>query len=115
MNEKKIEVFYRNIYYVKVFSIFVSVVSIIAFLFWACFPLINTIYTYTDGKGGAIDIKYQASWAFIFLMSLNLFLPFLLLWVIESPKNTSRSDFYYMIILMLVKCSQIQLLRKTVH
>jgi len=92
--EKEKEIFERNIYYTRVFAVFYAALSLIIFLFWI-YPLLNTIYP-------TADAKYRVSWVSIFLLSLNFFLPILLLWILETPKNAARSDLYFIFIVIML-------------
>lgn len=100
--EKEITQYKNNINRVKAMAIIFYVICLIVFLLWACFPLLNTIYSWEDGTGAHTDFRYRASWWFIFLIALNLVLPYLGFLVLANPYNVSRSDLYFIFSIVLI-------------
>ena len=91
--EKSRNEYYSNINAVLSFNVFFAIICVIIYLFWACYPMLNTIYE---------DTKYSLPWFLIFLISLNILLPILLLWVMSRPQYTSRADIYFLTTIIML-------------
>lgn len=91
--------FKANVTRVKTLAVVFYVVCMAALLLWACVPLLNTVYAW---KLGMVDIKYRASWVFIFLIALNLALPYLGLLVLARPQSSARSDLYFIFSILML-------------
>ena len=83
-------------------AILFNVISIILIIAWACFPLLNTVYAWANSTGELVSVNYRASWWFVFLIGLNVLLPYLSFLVLMNPKQTSRSDLYFVFSILLI-------------
>lgn len=100
MKEQK--TFNDNIKSIEIFSIIFIFISIFIFLLWACIPLINNVYFSYNQSGHVIDDRFSFAWTMSFMLSLNILLPMLLTLTLLDPRNTSRGDFLYMFVMILV-------------
>jgi len=85
----------RNAMAVKVFVVLFSALCFLGVVFWVMFPLLNTIYIRPDGNGSMLDFRFRISWYVMFLFVFNIIPPVLALFILLNPKNTTRTDLYF--------------------
>jgi len=92
----------NNIDAVRAFAIIAASLSLLISILWATFPLLNTLYVWTNSVGAIVDTKYHISWVMIFILSLNVLLPYLLFFVVVDPTQQARSDTYFIVSVLMI-------------